>query len=67
MPKSHTKMMAGRLVAAYVEDGMGRRLVVAEPDEYTTAFGKTLVFAHTQSEAKAAIATLRQLLEELPP
>ena len=64
--KTHTKMKCGQLVAAYVQDGLGRRLVLAEPDDFTTAYGKTLVLASTQEEAKAAIAVLYQLLEELP-
>ena len=33
-PKTHTKMKAGRLVAVYVEDGQGRRLVLAEEDKH---------------------------------
>jgi hypothetical protein len=60
-------MRAGQLLAVYVDDGQGRRLVLAEPGEYTTALGKTLVLASTQAEARQAIATLHQLLEELPP
>jgi hypothetical protein len=57
-------MSCGRLVAAYVDDGQGRRLVVARAEE--RAFNETLVLALTQEEARAAIRTLYQLLEELP-
>jgi hypothetical protein len=32
MKKVHTKVRAGQLVAVYVEDGQGRRLVLARPD-----------------------------------
>lgn len=60
-------MRAGRLVAAYVDDGLGRRLVLAQEHEAGIALERTLVFALTQTEAREAIAALRQLAEELPP
>lgn len=60
-----TKMRAGHLVAVYVEDGLGRRLVLADHDPDALSLLRPLVFARTQREAK--IAVLRQLLEELPP
>lgn len=67
MPKSHTKMKAGRLVAVYVEDAQGRRLVLAQEGKHGHTLEDTLILAHTQAEAKQAIAALRQLAEELPP
>jgi hypothetical protein len=65
--KQHTKMRAGKLVAVYVDDGQGRRLVLAEPDGYGCTLEHTLILATTQREAKAAIVALHQLTEELPP
>jgi hypothetical protein len=62
-----TKMQAGRVVAVYVDDGQGRRLVIANEHPSGYALDRPLVFALTQAEAKAAIAVLRQLAEELPP
>lgn len=59
-----TKMDAGLCIAAYVDDGMGRRLVIAPK---TDGFNTTVIVATTQAEAKAAIGALRQLAEELPP
>jgi len=64
---SHTKMKAGRLLAVYVDDGQGRRLVLAEPEDDNLVASRTLVFARTQAEAFDALATIRQLVEELPP
>ena len=63
--KSHTKMKAGRLVAIYIEDGQGRRLVLAQEDG--RLLRDPLILATTQTEAKDAIAVLMQLAEELPP
>jgi hypothetical protein len=65
MKKSHTKMKAGLLVAVYVEDGQGRRLVVAENEGLI--LNKTLILATTKAEAAEAISALKQLSEELPP
>jgi hypothetical protein len=65
-----TKQRAGRAVAVYVEDALGRRLVVAAPHVYAPGelfLADTVVIALTQQEAKEAIAVLRQLAEELPP
>jgi 3-dehydroquinate synthase class II len=64
--KQHTKMRAGRLVAVYVDDGQGRRLVLADEGRYSVA-ERVMVLATTQAEAKQAIAVLYQLAEELPP
>ena len=64
-----TKQRAGRAVAIYIDDGQGRRLVVAEANTDVTRpmlFDPVLI-AMTQREAKDAIAVLRQLAEELPP
>lgn len=61
---SKTKMQAGRLVAAYVDDGQGRRVVLADPN--VGGWSRTMVVGMTQREVRATIATLHQLLEELP-
>ena len=66
MNKTHTKMRAGRLVAVYVDDGQGRRLVLAE-ERSSLVLERPLILATTQREAREAIAALRQLAEELPP
>lgn len=60
-------MRAGRLIAVYVDDGQGRRLVLAEPaPDGARLLERTLVAALTRTEARALIATLTQLGEELP-
>lgn len=72
---SKTVQQAGRLVAAYIDNGQGRRVVLGEPEDRVgggllglgeRVEGKTLVVGRTQAEVKACIATLYQLLEELP-
>lgn len=65
-------MQAGRLVAAYVEDAMGRRLVIGAaakvtPSSSTSYVDQPITFAETQAEAKEAIRVLRELAQELPP
>lgn len=65
-PKSHTKMKAGLLVAVYVEDGQGRRLVLAQEHKHGLVLENVLILATTQAEAKQAISVLKQLAEELP-
>lgn len=64
-----TKMKAGRLVAAYVDDALGRRLVIGDSRErkFGQAIDSVLVAATTQAEARELVATIRQLAEELPP
>lgn len=64
---SQTKMRAGRLVAVYVDDALGRRIVVATEGTLGFTLERTVVVATTQAEARAAIAALTQLAEELPP
>ncbi len=64
MPKTH--MNAGRLVATYIDDGQGRRLVIGDAAN-KGYIDRPVLFAQTQREAKDAIATLIQLAEELPP
>lgn len=64
---SATKMKCGRCVAAYVQDGQGRRLVLAREHESGFLLESPLVLALTQGEARDAIRTLYNLLEELPP
>jgi hypothetical protein len=62
-----TKMKAGALVAAYVDDSMGRRLVLGTNMLDESSGRGTLIVAKTRREAAAVIATLHQLAEELPP
>lgn len=64
---STTKMRAGRLVAIYIDDGQGRRLVLAQPMASGFAIDRPLVIGDTQKEVREVIATLKQLAEELPP
>lgn len=64
---SRTKMQAGRLVAVYVDDGLGRRVVLGAADARDPVCHTPITLATTQREMKAAIATLHQLCEELPP
>lgn len=60
-------MKAGRVTAVYVDDGQGRRLVLADEHRSGLALDRTLVVATHQGEVRALIATLKQLAEELPP
>lgn len=67
-----TKMKAGRCVATYVDDAMGRRLTLTEVGPsgllgMLVAQGESIVFATNQREAQEAIKTLRELTQELPP
>lgn len=62
---SQTKMHAGRLVAIYVDDGLGRRLLLASRAP-TGLLERPIVAAFTRADARALIATLTQLAEELP-
>lgn len=64
---SRTNMRAGRLVAMYVDDGPGRRVVLGDADAGSPVCYQPITLATTQREMKAAIATLHQLCEELPP
>lgn len=59
-----TKMRAGRLVAAYVDDAMGRRVVLADGEGWLS---RVLVVGMTRRELRETIAVLMQLAEELPP
>jgi hypothetical protein len=59
-----TKQKCGsHAIAIYVDNAQGRRLLVAVADD----FAKPVLIAMTQTEAREAIAVLRQLAEELPP
>lgn len=66
-----TQMKAGNLVAVYVDDPMGRRLVLAKPDPSPitgtvhTAIDPILV-GTTQTEVREVIRVLRELMQELP-
>lgn len=64
---SRTLMSAGRVTAAYVDDGQGRRLVLADMNRTGYALDRVLVVATHQGEVRELIATLKQLAEELPP
>lgn len=53
-------------IAAYIDDPMGRRLVLTPPDTaYST--GEPIQIATTQTEAREVIRVLRELAQELPP
>jgi hypothetical protein len=60
-------MQAGRLVAVYAHDGQGRRLLLVDRGDRNVNVDAPLIAAFTQAEARALIATVTQLLEELPP
>lgn len=51
-------------VAAYIDDGQGRRVIVGTPSR--GAVEKPVLLAETREEARQVIAVLRQLAEELP-
>ena len=63
---SATKAQAGRVVAVYVDDGQGRRLVLADRGKHGHTLERPLVIATSQAEARAVIAAVHGLLEELP-
>lgn len=60
-------MRAGKLVAVYVDDALGRRLVLADESAGGLTLERVLVLGTTQTDVRAVIVTLTQLLEELPP
>lgn len=62
---SQTRMQAGRAVAAYIDNGLGRRIVISRDE--SGCYGSTILLAMTQAEAWEAISVLRQLVKELPP
>jgi hypothetical protein len=67
---SRTKQHAGRAVAVYIDDGQGRRLVVATAHVFSDGLGALfdpVIVALTKEEAMHASAVLRQLADELPP
>lgn len=55
----------GRMHAAYIDDGQGRRIALVEQDEYGISTTKG-VLALTRLEARHAAAVLRDLADELP-
>lgn len=66
-----TKMQAGNLVAVYIDDPMGRRLVLAKPDPSPItgavhAAVDPILIGATQSEVREVIRVLRELMQELP-
>lgn len=61
---SQTKLIAGRAVAVYVDDGQGRRVIIATEDR--GVLRNPVVVALTRSELRLAISALRMLEDELP-
>lgn len=63
-----TLQRAGALVAAYIDDPMGRRLtlstITGELDSYAE---NPVLIGKTQAEVTAVIKVLRELAQELPP
>jgi len=63
MPK--TLQRAGALVAAYIDDPMGRRLTLSTVE---CAYAENpVLIGKTQAEVAAVIKVLRELAQELPP
>lgn len=65
MPKTQTKIQAGALVAAYVENSLGRQLVLGDPAR--GVIDQPLLIGKTQAEVKEVIRVMRELAQELPP
>lgn len=61
---SATKLRAGRAVAVYVDDGQGRRIIIATEDR--GALRDPVVLATNRAELRHVISALRTLAEELP-
>lgn len=62
--KQHDKRRAGQAVAVYVDDGLGRRVVVGREGGGTIR--DVVLVASTKAEARHAAAVLRQMADELP-
>ena len=62
--KQHDKRRAGRAIAVYVDDALGRRVVLGREDGGTIR--DVVLVASTKTEARHAAATLRALADELP-
>lgn len=68
--KSMTKTLqrAGALVAAYIDDPMGRRLILSKVEGARRLVAETSVqIGTTQAEVADVIRVLRELAQELPP
>jgi hypothetical protein len=59
-----TKMRCGQGVAVYVDNAQGRRLMIGREDG--GFLRDPIIIGTTKAEARAAIAVLMQLAEELP-
>lgn len=64
MTKPHDKRPCGQAVAVYIEDGLGRRVVLAGRDG--GALSNPIVIATTKAELRRAAAVLREMADELP-
>ena len=63
-----TLQRAGALVAAYIDDPMGRRLILSKVEGTRQLVAETSVqIGTTQVEVAAVIKVLRELAQELPP
>jgi len=61
---SKTTRSARLVRVTYIEDAMGRRLVVSRTGQ---AVAETMPVASTQRDVAELISVLRELKEELPP
>lgn len=59
-----TFVPAGRLVAVFIDDGQGRRVVLGEATE--RVIDRPLIAATHKGEVRALVNALRGLLDELP-
>lgn len=64
MTKTHDKRPCGQAFAVYVEDGQGRRVVLAGRDG--GALLHPVILATTRAELRRAAAVLREMADELP-
>ena len=63
-----TLQRAGALVAAYIDDPMGRRLILSKVEGTRQLVAETSVqIGTTQAEVADVIRVLRELAQELPP
>lgn len=61
-----TAMSAGRVIAVYVDDGQGRRIVLGSPREGSSVILDPLPVATHRGELDALVRALRELRDELP-
>lgn len=63
-----TLQRAGALVAAYIDDPMGRRLTLSTViGEFGAYAENPVLIGKTQTEVAAVVKVLRELAQELPP